>query len=427
MRLYEYEAKRLLIREGMIAPRMYGLAASPGELQQLKISFPAMVKAQVLMGGRGKAGGIKKTHSAQECAEAVNEILRSRIAGYPVETVLIEEALEFKHACYLGVTMDPATANNIVIVGTAGGIEIEEVARSSPEALLRIEIAGNPESLSAADVVRIRRFFEGGLGAESHAPEWLANTLRLLYGAYQKYDCKLLEVNPLLVTETGPVAADAKMVLDDNALFRQQGLLQMLGLTGMRHETAEPTRRELAAAAAGFPYVDLLPEDAAKEPGKIYVGLVPGGAGYGIFSIDELINIGNEVCGERVVPLNFMDSGGGPSTEAVEAMFNLMMDHPLVDLIITSRFGGISSCDIFVRGLVNCLRSRMQTGRRLVPVYGRMVGTDLPSAREFLKTAREETPDALSGMTMVVGNERIMADVIREALVHFASVQKEAH
>jgi len=146
------------------------------------------------------------------------------------------------------------------------------------------------------------------------------------------------------------------------------------------------------------------------------VGLVPGGAGYGIFSIDEVANIGQRFFQDKATPINFMDSGGGPSQHQVAQMFHLLMDYDKVDLIVTSRFGGISSCDIFIRGLVEAVRERHGKGKRTVPVYGRMVGTDLPSAREYLEKAKAETPESLKETTIIVGNQRIMADVIKDAI-----------
>jgi succinyl-CoA synthetase beta subunit len=149
------------------------------------------------------------------------------------------------------------------------------------------------------------------------------------------------------------------------------------------------------------------------------VGLVPGGAGYGIFAIDEVQNVGDEFLGGQAVPVNFMDSGGGPSQQTVSEMFALLMDYELVDVIITSRFGGISSCDVFIKGLVDCLRERHAARQRVVPVYGRMVGTDLAAGRAYLEAARQQTPEELAALSMVVGNRQIMAEVIREALTDF--------
>ena len=192
-----------------------------------------------------------------------------------------------------------------------------------------------------------------------------------------------------------------------------------------RHDVAEPTARERRAWSAGIPYVDLLPEGAVREPGRVYVGLAPGGAGYGIFAIDEVSNIGERYFDGRMAPLNFMDSGGGPTIKAVKEMFNLLLDHPLADLIVTSRFGGISSCDIYIRGLVDCLRERALNRQPVVPIYGRMVGTDLAAARAYLEKAREETPGELAGLSMVVGNRVTMADVIRDGMAEFLQKQPE--
>jgi succinyl-CoA synthetase beta subunit len=295
-------------------------------------------------------------------------------------------------------------------------VDIEEVALNRPEEILKKEFSENARSLPEESAREMAGFLIQGLNADPRHTESLQDMLSRLYSLFQDIDCKVAEINPLILTPDGPVAADAKVVLDDNALYRQQKLFRLLGIGKVRHDVSEPTQNEIRAREAGFPYVDLLPEHTEKDPEKLYVGLVPGGAGYGIFSIDETANIGERFFSGRVVPVNFMDSGGGPSLERVAEMFHLLMDYPVVDLIITSRFGGISSCDTFIRGLIKCLRDRPAQNRRVLPVHGRMVGTDLPSARDFLEKARRETPDALQNLHMTVGNRVIMADVIREAV-----------
>ncbi|MBW1878470.1 MAG: hypothetical protein JRJ84_08920 [Deltaproteobacteria bacterium] len=416
MRIYEAEAKRVLGAEGIAVPRSYGVVRAPGELADRDLPLPMMVKAQALVGGRGKAGGVRRVGSLEEAAAVVEEVLGLHIGTYPVESVLLEEVLAYSAACYLGVTVDPATGNNVVIASAAGGVDIEEVARTRPEAILRVDLPENPDGLPMEVVREIGAFLARDLGEDGARAAAVA---QMLYAVYQRHDCKVVEINPLLITAAGPVAADAKMVLDDNALYRQGRLLASLGIIGKRHDVAEPTGREQRAAAAGFPYVDLLVEDAEREHLQVYVGLVPGGAGYGIFSIDEVTNVGDRYFDGRAVPVNFMDSGGGPSQAAVAEMFALLMDYDLVDLIITSRFGGISSCDTFIRGLVDCLRDRRATGQRVLPVYGRMVGTDLPAARAYLEQARRETPEDLTSLRMVVGNRKIMAEVIRDGLADF--------
>ena len=417
MRLYENEAKRLFEKEGLRVPQAYGLARRAEDVRELAgLRFPVMVKSLVLVGGRGKAGGIKKAASAAEAVSEARTILGLRIGGYAVDKVLVEEAVEASGACYIGVTMNPADFNVTVIVSPAGGVDIEQVARDSPQKLMTVELPANDGSLPEDTALGLASFLASGLGLGEKAREELKPVVSRLYALFQKYDCKVAEINPLFMTPAGPVAADAKVVLDDNGLYRQSGLLHFLGLERVRHDVSEPTRNEVRAREAGFRYVDLLPEGGPKDPDKLYVGLVPGGAGYGIFSIDEVANVGERYFGGRVVPINFMDSGGGPTVAMVTEMFDLLMDNGTVDLVITSRFGGISSCDVFIRGLVGCLRERRANGRRVVPVVGRMVGTDLPSARDFLERAKRETPDALEDMHITVGNRKIMAEVIREGI-----------
>ncbi len=425
MRLYEHEAKRAFQGRGLPIPKQFGVIHSPEELEGLDLEFPLMLKAQVLVGGRGKAGGIKRAANLGEAEAKAEEIFRLRINGYPVEAVLLEEALEAEAACYLGATMDPATFNNVVLVSASGGVEIEEVARARPEAIHRLELLENEPELPAESARELAEKLAKDLGEAAPEPGQLAELIAKLYALYQEIDAKVCEVNPLMITPKGPVAADAKIVLDENALFRQAQLLEELGISGKRHDVAEPTANERRAQAAGFKYLDLLPPEAPKDPEKIYVGLVPGGAGYGIFSIDEVANIGERFFNGRVVPFNFMDSGGGPTQEQMAEMFHLLMDDPRVDLIITSRFGGISSCDIFIRGLVQALRERHAQGKRVIPVYGRMVGTDLPSARAFLEKAKQETPEALKEMEIIVGNQKIMAEVIKEGLSKALASRRE--
>ncbi|MGZ5515505.1 MAG: ATP-grasp domain-containing protein [Candidatus Aminicenantales bacterium] len=418
MRLYENEAKTLFAAEGIPIPKPLGIIGRAEELDGRKdISSPVMLKSLVLIGGRGKAGGIRKAAGAAEAAAMAGEMLGRKIRGYAVERLLLEEVVsEAGGACYAGVTMNPADFNVTVIVSPSGGVDIEQVARDTPARVLSVELPGNDKTLPEAEASRLAGFLASGLPGGKEQAAGLKDVLSRLYALFQKYDCKVAEINPLLVTANGPVAADAKIVLDDNGLFRQSELFRLLGLSEVRHDVSEQTRNELRAHAAGFRYVDLLPEDHVKDPGRLYAGLVPGGAGYGIFSIDEVTNIGDRFFGGRVVPVNFMDSGGGPTVGMVAEMFHLLMDNDVVDIVITSRFGGISSCDVFIRGLISCLRERRAAGRRVVPVFGRMVGTDLPSAREFLERARQETPKELADLHITVGNRTIMAEVIREGI-----------
>jgi len=428
MRLYENEAKRVFEKEGIPIPKQYGLICQSDQIKDLEgLAFPIMLKSLVLIGGRGKAGGIKKVKNLEEAASTAKKMLGKKIRAYPVNMLLLEEALQEKGACYVGVTMNPATFNPVIMVSPSGGVDIEQVASENPEAILRIESLENEKLLPENKSLELANFLAKGLENGKRFVPSLKDVISRVYATFQKFDCKVAEINPVVITPEGPVAADAKIVLDDNALYRQGALLKLLGIKEVRHDISEPTRNEVRAREAGFPYVDLLPENAKKDPDKLYVGLVPGGAGYGIFSIDEVANIGDRFFGGRIVPVNFMDSGGGPSQQKVSEMFHLLMDYEIVDLIITSRFGGISSCDTFIHGLVECLRQRSKEGKRVPPVYGRMVGTDLASARDFLEKAKRETPEDLKKIDIVVGNQKIMADIIRQGIAKAFENRNKIH
>lgn len=417
MRLYEHESKKVFAQMGLTIPQQFGVIHSPDDLDTLDITFPAMLKSMVLVGGRGKAGGIKKVSDLAEAKKTAAEMFQLVLKGYPVDTLLVEKVASEKGACYVGLTTNPANFNVVLMASAEGGVEIETVALEKPEAILKKEMPENNMELPRETAEEFADFLNQTLQGDRKLVEKLAEAIQKLYKTYQAYDCKVAEINPLMITTDGDVvAADAKVVLDDNALYRQAGLFELLGIKEARHDVSEPTRDEIRAREAGFIYVDLLPEDAPKDPDKLYVGLVPGGAGYGIFSIDETANVGDRFFDGRVVPINFMDSGGGPTLKRVAEMFHLLMDKELVDIIITSRFGGISSCDIFIRGLIQCLRDRHKSGQRVLPVHGRMVGTDLPSARSFLIQAKQETPEELKDLEIVVGNQKIMAEIIREGI-----------
>ena len=427
MRLYENEAKQLFKERGIPVPEQYGVVHSATELEGLDAHYPLILKALVLVGGRGKAGGIQKAKDQDEAKTKAEEIFKLGVKGYSVNNLLVEEAVDELGACYVGATMNPTNFNNILITSAAGGVDIETVAKETPAAIHRIEVTENESNLPVSLAKELAKKLIEELPARVQpvaSTDELAEIICKVYSVYQEADSKICEINPLIITPKGPVAADAKIVLDDNALYREAKLLETLGITGKRHDAAELTRNERKAQEYGFKYVDLLQEDAPKDHEKIYVGLVPGGAGYGIFSIDEVANIGRRFFQDKAIPVNFMDSGGGPSQHQVAQMFHLLMDYDKVDLIVTSRFGGISSCDIFIRGLIEAVRERHAQGKRTVPIYGRMVGTDLPSAREYLEKAKAETPEPLRETTIIVGNQRIMADVIKDAINYALTAKK---
>ena len=418
MKLYEDEAKNIFQRYNINTPKKIGIITSLEEVKSFQCNFPVIVKALVLIGGRGKAGGVRKVENKQELLNVTKDLLKLKINKYPVNRLLVEEAITIKHEIYVSVTTDPATYDVTFITSPSGGIDIEQVAKETPEKIWSKKITDNSKTLPREIASDASQFIYKNLNISDDIA--LNNLFSNLYQLFQDIDGKLCEINPLIITTTNKImAVDAKVVLDDNALYRQDKLLKSIGFDpkSKRHDVSEQTEFEARAYKNSFPFVDLVDYIAIeKDTSKLYVGLVPGGAGYGIFSIDEVVNIGNRYFDKKVIPINFMDSGGGPSVYTVAEMFHLLMDHPLPDLIITSRFGGISSCDVFIRGLITALRDRYSKGQRMIPVYGRMVGTDLPSAKEFYEKAKLETPEPLKDLNIIIGNQKIMAEVIKEAI-----------
>ena len=421
MKLYEHEAKQIFERFGLIVPNQIAVIEEEAELTDLTINFPIMVKAMVLIGGRGKAGGIKKANNIDETKRAISELFDLTIHGYPVEKILLEEAVDVEDEIYLSITTDPATFDIVLVTSASGGVDIEEVARTKPAEIWKKILTNNPMTLPEGVAEEAASFLGKQNPKLQTVESKIITTVKMLYSAFQNTEAKICEINPLIHTsEDKIIAADAKFVLDDNSLYRQTSLLKSIDIdpNSKRHDISEQTFYEEQAYKIGFPYLDLLdnPEDFVKDEDKLYVGLVPGGAGYGIFSIDEVVNVGERYFDGKVIPINFMDSGGGPSLSKVADMFHLLMDHPATDLIITSRFGGISSCDIFIQGLIMSLRDRFMSKRRMIPVFGRMVGTDLAAARAFYEKAKRETPEPLKDLHIVVGNQKIMADVIKDGI-----------
>ncbi len=430
MRLYENEAKQIFERFGLKIPKQIAIVENSKELDELSLSFPVMIKAMVLIGGRGKAGGIKLVSSIDEARFTIDEMFKLSIHGYSIEKILLEEAVNVSNEIYVSVTTDPATFDIVIVASASGGVDIEEVAANSPEKIWKKTLLENEKTLPDAIASDAAGFLINSDTNLKGLENQLKTAIQALYSAFQTAEAKICEINPLIITEDKEIiAADAKIVLDDNSLYRQEPLLKSIGIDprSKRHDISEQTYFEDKAYRIGFPYLDLLnePEKFTKEKDKLYVGLVPGGAGYGIFSIDEIVNVGDRYFDGKVIPINFMDSGGGPSLSKVADMFHLLMDHPATDLIITSRFGGISSCDIFIRGLIMSLRDRYTNRKRMIPVFGRMVGTDLAAAREYLEKAKRETPEPLKDLHIVVGNQKIMADVIKDGIEYGFKVKKQ--
>jgi succinyl-CoA synthetase beta subunit len=435
LKLYENEAKSIFKKYLIPIPKEIAVINKVDDLKSVDMNYPVIMKALVLSGGRGKAGGVKKANSFEEAEKIASELFTLSIQGFKVEKILIEKAIDILDELYVSVLTDPATFDVTILASTLGGIEVEKVAKTSSDKFLRLKILHNANKLDENSLNEIKAFFKKNLqkyGENELIATEIASVIDNLYQCFQGIDARVCEINPLIVVNNEKKsvnAVDAKIILDDNALYRQSSILSYLGLdpTQKRHDVSEQTKYEVRATANEIPYIDLVfqQEPINKDNNTLYVALVPGGAGYGIFSIDEVINIGNKYFpNTKIVPINFMDSGGGPTLQRVAEMFHMLMDHPLPDIIITSRFGGISSCDIFIRGLILTIKERSSLNKRLIPVYGRMVGTDLPSASVFLEKSKQESSEVLKDLNITVGNQKIMADIIKDGL-EYGLRQKE--
>lgn len=367
MRLYEFEGKQLFKKFNIPVPDGR-LATTPDEVFAVvdDLGGSVAVKSQVLTGGRGKAGGIKLASGANEARTIAKELFNLKIKGFPVERVLVEPKLDIKQEYYLGVTIDRSNYTLVVIASGEGGVDIEETAATHPEKIIKKELRLD-QDLYGFDAIGIAK----KIGIPGSLLKKAAPIIVNLYNMFRKYDAKLVEINPLVLTADDQlIAADARVSLDDDAIFRQSELKD-IGIE-MRHEEGEMTPRERQATEWGIPYLDL--------DGNI--GMFPGGAGFGIMGNDFIHYYGGK-------PANFMDSGGGPSPERIAKMLVLLEENPNVDVIFGARFGGISRCDDFAKGVIMFLKEHGLSK----PMVMRMTGNVWQEGVRMFTEAKEENPD----------------------------------
>ncbi len=364
MKLQEYRSKEILAHHGV--PLLEGeTATTPEEASAAaqRIGGPVVVKAQVLIGGRGKAGGVKLASTPAEAAEKAREIIGLDIKGTTVKTVLIAPAADIAHEYYLGLILDRASRAITVIASAEGGVEIEETAKTNPQAILRLPL--HPLIGLQEHEIRRTSFF---LGIPNELRKDFASVLRGLFAAFVESDADLAEVNPLVVTDDGRLLAlDAKIVLDDSALPRHADLEAMRDLN-----EEEPS--EIAAREAGISFIKL---DGS-------IGCMVNGAGLAMTTMDLVKLAGGE-------PANFLDIGGGAKAERVAAAFKIILNDPNVKAILINIFGGITRGDEVARGIVEA-RSHLT---REVPMVVRIVGTNSEEAKPILAEANLITADSL--------------------------------
>jgi succinyl-CoA synthetase beta subunit len=353
VKLLEYQAKEVLSALGVPIPPGR-VARTPEEAAQAAAELgPIAVKAQVPVGGRGKAGGIKLAQTPEEARAAAEQIIGMDIKGFKVPLVYCEGALEIGQEIYLGFTVDRDARANILMLSARGGMDIEEVAEESPEAIARVH--PNPWR-GPLDFELNRLAWEAGLGAHVHA---LVPLVKKLYRAIPEYDAVTAEINPLVITAQGDlVAGDAKLETDENAAFRQRELEERYG------DVLEGDPYEKEAKRRGLTYVSLDGE----------IGIIGNGAGLCMGTLDLVQRAGGR-------PANFCDIGGGAKAEVVENALSVILMNPNVRGVLINVFGGITRGDEVARGLVQARDSLEMK----LPLVVRLSGTNEEEGRAILK------------------------------------------
>ena len=356
MRLHEYQAKEVFADAGVPVPDAR-LATSVEEVVEAvaAIGFPAAIKAQVHVGGRGKAGGIKIATDESEARQYAGEILGMDLKGYTVEKVLVEAGVDFENELYVGITMDRGEGEPVAMVSTEGGVDIESVAAETPERIARehVDPAFGLHPYQARTVVY-------GAGIPRDVAGDVASILSTLYDLYESKDASEIEINPVMITaDRTVVAADAVMNIDEDALFRQPDLAEM-------DEEAAGDDLEAKANEYGFDYVRL--------DGN--VGIIGNGAGLVMATLDLVDHYGG-------APANFLDIGGGAKAERVANALDMVFSDENVDSVVFNIFGGITRGDEVARGINEALERFDEIPKRVVV---RLAGTNAEAGMEILNT-----------------------------------------
>ena len=353
MNLHEYQGKELFARFGM--PVLPGqVAGTPEEARDIAASLggTVVIKAQVQAGGRGKAGGVKLAHNPDEAFDKARDILALTIKGLPVRKVLVTQAADIAKEYYCAIVMDREKKAPLIMLSSEGGVDIEEVAHTSPEKIVKFYIP--QEGLRPY----VARNLMAPLFPDFKQAGQAADILMRLYRAFQDGDCSLAEINPLAVTPEGKVIAlDAKVVLDDNADFRHKDWENW-------RDPAEETPGARLAREKGLSYVKLDGD----------IGCIVNGAGLAMATMDLIKHYGGE-------PANFLDIGGSSNPEKVTAALKIITTESHVRGILFNIFGGITRCDDVANGIVASLTASPLT----VPLVIRLTGTNEDKARQILK------------------------------------------
>ena len=365
MKLHEYYSKKIFSDYGIPIPQGE-IAETPKDAQRIakELGGQVVVKSQVLVGGRGKAGGIKVAETPKEAYQYAQEILSLTIKGLPVRRVLIDQAADIKDEIYLGITTDRSARRPVIMASAEGGVDIEEVAHKTPKKIIKCHI----DPLMGLQTYQSRDLAAGIDLAREH---WRAfgQIAQGLWQAYIGSDATLAEINPLVVTGDGKLlAVDGKMVLDDNALFRHPELEALRDLDVDKEAEIRARENDLSFI---------------KLDGNI--GCMVNGAGLAMTTMDIIKLFGGE-------PANFLDIGGGASAEKVAAALEIILSDKNVKAVLFNIFGGITRCDLVAKGILEAL-GKVKTE---IPMVVRLVGTNAAEGRQLLKDAEMETADTLA-------------------------------
>jgi succinyl-CoA synthetase beta subunit len=375
MNLHEYQAKEIFARYGIpISPGH--VAATPDEARAFaeRLGFPVVIKAQVHSGGRGKAGGVKLAQNAEEAVEKARAILALSIQGLPVRQVLVTRAVDIASETYAGILLDRATKQPLVMLSAAGGVDIEETARTSPEKIVKYTVSPRTGLLAYQARELMRR-----VQPDPALATQMATVLEKLYRVWWESDASLCEINPFVVTKGGEVLAlDAKMSLDDNALYRHPEL------TAYRDDRDESPGAVLAREK-GLSYVKLDGD----------IGCIVNGAGLAMATLDLVQHFGGK-------PANFLDIGGSSNPEKMVTALTVITGDAHVRAILINIFGGITRCDDVARGLLTAL-DRMKID---APIVIRLTGTNEKEARAILEAR---------GLSATTSMEEAVQDAVARA------------
>jgi len=358
LKLFEYEAKEIARQYGLPVPSGF-VASTPAEAREayLKLGRPSMIKAQVLVAGRGKAGAIKPASSPEEAERVAQVILSMTVKGEKVAKVLVEEALASRYERYVSIVVDRGSKCYTILCSREGGVDIEEVAAQHPERIIRYRI----------DPLLGLQEFEGRtvakqLGYSGEQMTQVAGIVSKLYQIMLQCDGELIESNPLIETKAGEIVpADLRILVDDNSLFRQKKFLE-------RSKTYEPdmTELEIKAREKGLAFVEL----------EGNVGIIGNGAGLVMATLDMIIDYNGK-------PANFCDVGGGASEERITAALEIVLANPKVKVLLINIMGGITRCDDVARAILNIQKKMGIT----IPMVIRLVGTNEKEGQKILAAA----------------------------------------